>query len=213
MKTIYALGIGHNTPVFIDLALACGYEISGLYHYNDLRTGEIDHGYRIIGSFNDLYQLKDLSGKNFLLTMGDTKIRKEVAERIKSLGGTIPSLIHPTAVVSSFAQISDSGVYISCFSHIDADTTIDEGTIILSGVNISHTNKIGKYCFFAGGSTVGAYTTIEDNVFFGQAALSISHKVAHIGKNALVGARALITKDVPENAVVSGSPARIIRFQ
>lgn len=213
MEEIYALGIGHNTPVFIDLAVACGYSIAGLYHYNDTRTGEEDHGFKILGSFDDLYQLKDLSGKNFLLTMGDTSIRKMVAEKIKSLGGNIPSLIHPTAVVSSYAQISDIGVYISCFSHIQADTIIDEGTIILSGVNISHTNKIGKYCFFAGGATVGAYTTIEDNVFFGQAALSISHKVARIGKNALVGARALITKDVPENAVVSGSPARIIRFQ
>ncbi len=213
MKEIYALGIGHNTPVFIDLAVACGYSIAGLYHYNDARTGETDHGFKIIGSFDDLYQLKDLSGKNFLLTMGDTSIRKAVAEKIKSLGGKIPTLIHPTAVVSSFAKVSDSGVYISCFAHIQADTSIDEGTIILSGVNISHTNKIGKYCFFAGGSTVGAFTEIENEVFFGQGALSISRKVRTIGENALIGARSLLTKDVPANAVVAGSPAKILRFQ
>ena len=40
-KEIYALGIGHNTPVSIDLAESCGYKIAGLYHYNDTRTGEI----------------------------------------------------------------------------------------------------------------------------------------------------------------------------
>lgn len=40
-KDLYALGIGHNSPVFIDLALACGYSIAGLYHYNNTRTGEI----------------------------------------------------------------------------------------------------------------------------------------------------------------------------
>ena len=45
MKDIYVLGIGHNTPVFIDLAEICGYTIAGLYHYNDDRTGQVDHGF------------------------------------------------------------------------------------------------------------------------------------------------------------------------
>ena len=54
MKEIYALGVGHGTPIFIELAEACGYKVGGLYHYNDARTGESDHGYIILGSFNDL---------------------------------------------------------------------------------------------------------------------------------------------------------------
>ena len=56
IKKIYALGIGRNTPVFIDLAEAYGYTIAGLYHYNDDRTGEYDHGFEILGSFEDLYK-------------------------------------------------------------------------------------------------------------------------------------------------------------
>ena len=35
MKKIYILGIGHNTPVYIELAENCGYQIEGLFHYND----------------------------------------------------------------------------------------------------------------------------------------------------------------------------------
>lgn len=58
MKKIYALGVGHNTPVFIDLALDCGYEIVGLYHYNGDKTGEVDHGYKILGSFDDLLKFR-----------------------------------------------------------------------------------------------------------------------------------------------------------
>ena len=49
---IFILGVGHNTPVFINLAYDCGYDVVGLYHYNDERTGEIDHGVKIIGSFD-----------------------------------------------------------------------------------------------------------------------------------------------------------------
>lgn len=210
-KQIYALGVGHNTPVFIDLAEQCGYEILGLYHYNNERTGETDHGFRILGSFDDLFSSEDLCNKKYLLTMGDNDIRCQLTEKIISLGGNVPSLIHPTSVVSRFACIAKVGVYISAFTHIQADTKIGQGTVILSGVNISHTNNIGNYCFLAGGVTIGAYTTMEDHVFIGQGTLSISGKVGKIGTHAYVGARALLTKSVEAYNIVAGSPARIIK--
>ena len=210
MKEIYALGVGHNTPVFIDLAEACGYRIVGLYHYNDSRTGEYDHGFEILGSFDDLLSAPTLFEKNFLLTMGDNKIRAELSEKILEKGGNIPSLVHPTAVFSRFARIAETGVYISPFVYVQADSSINKNTIVLSHVNISHNTTIGKNCFLAGNATVGAYTIVEDGVFIGQGALSISGKVSKIGRNAYIAARALITKDVPENVVVVGAPARVM---
>lgn len=210
-KEIYALGIGHNTPVFIDLAMDCGYTIAGLYHYNNERTGEIDHGFQIIGSFDDLFAQKDLTGKNFLLTMGDSNIRESLAKRITSLGGKVPSIIHPTAVISRFAQISPNGVYISAFSFVQADSIVRDNTVILSHVNISHTTTIGRSCFIAGGATVGAYTEVEDHVFIGQGALTISGKTKVIGHHSYVGARALATKPVAPFSIVAGFPARVIK--
>lgn len=210
-KEIYALGVGHNTPVFIDLALDCGYEVVGLYHYNNDRTGESDHGYEILGSFEDLFSKKSLKGQNFLLTMGDSKIRTGLSKKIIDKGGVVPTLIHPTSVISKFANISDVGVYISAFSFVQADSSVGENTVILSHVNISHTTHIGKGCFIAGGAVIGAYTNMEDNVFIGQGALSISGKVATIGQGAYVGARSLLTKDVLANTVVAGIPAKVIK--
>ena len=211
LKEIYALGVGHNTSVFIDLAEACGYAVKGLYHFNDERTGEIDHGFEILGSFEDLLSNPTLKGMNFLLTMGDNKIRTELSNQIISLGGVIPSLIHPTAVISRFAKISPVGVYISPFTYVQADSSIGDNTVLLSHVNISHTTNIGRSCFIAGGATIGAYTTMEDFVFVGQGALSISAKAKQIGHHAYIGARSLLTRDIPANVVVAGSPARILR--
>ena len=210
-KELYALGIGHNSPVFIDLALACGYKIAGLYHYNDTRTGEMDHGYEIIGSFEDLFAKVSLEGMSFLLTMGDNRIRTELSDKIIEKGGCVPTLIHPTSVISAFAKISDVGVYISPYTYVQADSTVGSNTVLLSHVNISHTTHIGNSCFIAGGATVGAYTEMEDFVFVGQGALSISAKAKHIGHHAFIGARSLLTRDVPPCVVVAGSPARILR--
>lgn len=208
---IYALGVGHNTPVFIDLAEACGYIIKGLYHFNNERTGELDHGFEILGSFEDLLSKPTLKGMNFLLTMGDNKIRAELSNQIISLDGEVPSLIHPTAVISRFAKVSPIGVYISPFTYVQADSSIGDNTVLLSHVNISHTTKIGNSCFIAGGATIGAYTTVEDFVFVGQGALSISGKVRTIGEKAYVGARCLITRDVPKNVIYSGCPGKVIK--
>lgn len=211
MKTIYLLGIGHNTPVFIDLAESCGYTIMGLYHYTDGITGEELHGFKVLGTFEDLFRSKDLSGRHFLLTMGDNIIRTNIAKRIRSVGGNIPSIIHPTAVISRFAEIA-YGVLISPFSYIQAYSAIARDTTILSGVNISHNCKIGEGCFIAGGATIGAYTTVGDHVFVGQGVLTISKKVEQIGNNAYIGAGSLVTKSVSPYTTVVGRPAKPIKL-
>lgn len=51
--------------------------------------------------------------------------------------------------------------------------------------------------------------TIEDNVWIGGAAILLPG--VRIGKNAVVGAGAVVTRDVPPNTVVAGIPARTIR--
>lgn len=210
IKKIYLLGVGRNTPVFIDLAEHCGYEVAGLYHYNDDKTGEMEHDFKIIGSFDDLYKRENLNNMNFLLTMGDNAIRTAVAQKLRNKGGQVPALVHPTAIISRFAKIEE-GVCISAFSYVQADSSIGQDTIILSGVNISHNNIIGKGCFIAGGATVGAYTTVSDFVFIGQGVLTISSKVKNIGEGAYIGAGSLITKSIVSSDIVAGRPAKSIK--
>ena len=51
---------------------------------------------------------------------------------------------------------------------------------------------------------------IEDNVYIGTNA-TILPSCSHIGKNAIIGAGAVVTKDVPENTTVAGIPAQVIK--
>jgi maltose O-acetyltransferase len=50
---------------------------------------------------------------------------------------------------------------------------------------------------------------IEDNVWLGGGAILLPG--IKIGRNAVVGAGAVVTRSVPENVVVAGNPARVIR--
>ncbi len=208
-KEIFALGVGLSTICRIELAEACGYTVSALYHYNADRTGESDHGYKIVGSFKDLFS-QDIKGKNFLLTMGDMKIRKELTERIISMGGFVPTLIHPTALVSPHANISDNGVLIEAQTIVQSDVLIKEGAFICGQSMICHQAKLDEYCFIGPQALVGAVNHVGPFAFIGQKSLLISRKNIEIGEYAMVGAGSVVTRSVVPESVVVGSPAKII---
>lgn len=206
-KEIYILGIGGSTPLFIDLAEACGYSVKGLYHYNDTRTGEIDHGFTILGSFDDLYK-QNIQNKNFMLSMGDMHIRQVVAEKLLSLGANIPTMVHPSAQISRFSKISDSGVLIGAGCIIQADCQIASHVVIRDMALICHQVRIDEYCFVGPKALVGAHTSLEKSSFIGQGAILISGKVSNVGEKATIGAGAVVTKPVEEKDTVIGFPAK-----
>lgn len=210
MKEIYVLGVGGSTPVFVDIAEACGYKIAGLYHYNADRTGDYEHGCPILGSFDDLYK-SAVKGNMFLLSQGDMKIRKEVTERIKSFGGIVPTLIHPTAVISKYARISDEGVVIGANCVVQADAVVKAGAVLRDMALICHQTVIGHYCFIGPKALVGAHIVVEDFAFVGQDALLVSGKVGVMGRGSLLGAGSVLTKGLPSGVVAVGNPARVIK--
>jgi sugar O-acyltransferase (sialic acid O-acetyltransferase NeuD family) len=209
-KAIYILGVGRNTEVYIDLVEACGYNLAGLYHYNDDRTGENVHGVPILDSSTNLFKKPSLAGMQFAISVGDNKIRSELANTLRNKGGFFPTLIHPSSVVSKFATLGQ-GVAVNSCSVVQAGVSIDVDTVISSNVTLGHTCRIGKACYLALGAVVGAYVTVEDKVLIGLNSVIISSKADYIGENAIVGAGTVVTKKVDANTIVAGNPARIIK--
>ena len=209
MKEIYALGVGHGTPIFIELAEACGYRVGGLYHYNDSRTGESDHGFPILGSFDDLLHSTNIEGMNFVLTMGDMNIKRVLSKKLYQKGGVLPSLIHPQTNISRFSHISECGVLICSQCEVHSDAVIDEGCVLWHRATIEHDTHLYQYVFVGPNAYIGAYTEVGNNAFIGQCSVLVSDKAKSIGAYSLVGAGSLVTKPVPDKVIVAGSPARI----
>lgn len=208
MNEIYILGVGHNTVVYMELAELNGYCVKGLYHCAEGQTGNSIHGIKIIGTHDELLSCESLKGMTFALSMGDNDIRLKLAKRIRDKGGSIPTLIHPTAFISKYAFL-DKGVVVHSNATIQPEVVIGSETVISFNTGIVHNSIIGKGCYIAGNSIVGAYTTLEDGVFVGQGAIIISGKVSKVGKKSIIGAGSIVTKNVPPYSVLKGNPGRI----
>lgn len=96
----------------------------------------------------------------------------------------------------------DSGLYIGHAFNI----VISSKSKIGKNVNLSHDVTIG---YDARGPKKG-YPVIEDNVYIASGARIIGN--VKIGNNVAIGANAVVTKDLPDNAVAVGVPAKIISY-
>ncbi|PJC50978.1 MAG: N-acetyltransferase [Nitrosopumilales archaeon CG_4_9_14_0_2_um_filter_34_16] len=121
-----------------------------------------------------------------------------------------------------FSYVGDNtvigdNVKIGSLAHVDYDVKIGENTKIEGQVYIPPLSRIGKNVFIGPAAvlTNDPYpmcdkmigVTIEDNVIIG--ARAVIKAGVTVKKNSVVAMGAVVTRDVPEDSVVIGSPATI----
>ena len=128
----------------------------------------------------------------------------------------IPARIEPGALIRENVTIGKSAV-IMMGAVINIGAIIGEGTMIDMGAVLGGRATVGKNCHVGAGAVLAGViepasakpVIVEDGVLIGANAVVIEG--VHIGKGAVVAAGAVVIEDVPENAVVAGCPARVIK--
>lgn len=91
-----------------------------------------------------------------------------------------------------------------------AMVTIGDGCMLGPNVEIiTVTHPVDDYEMRAGGWEIAHPVTIGKNVWFG-AGVTVLPGVT-IGDNAVIGARSVVTSDIPANTIAVGTPARVVR--
>src|SRR6478609_573993 len=115
---------------------------------------------------------------------------------------TLPPGIHPTARISAFCSV-DAGLY--------GFTQINARSWLLQHAHVGHDAYIGCDVEISTGAVVGGHCIVLDGARIGLNATILPH--TRIGRGALIGAGAVVTKDVPDGEVWAGNPARPLAKQ
>jgi tetrahydrodipicolinate N-acetyltransferase len=128
----------------------------------------------------------------------------------------IHARIEPGAIIRENVTIGNNAV-IMMGAVINIGAVIGEGTMIDMNAVVGGRGTIGKNCHIGAGAVIAGVieppsakpVVVEDNVLVGANAVILEG--VRVGKGAVVAAGAIVVDDVPENVVVAGVPARIIK--
>ncbi|RLQ92921.1 2,3,4,5-tetrahydropyridine-2,6-dicarboxylate N-acetyltransferase [Planomicrobium sp. Y74] len=129
----------------------------------------------------------------------------------------INSRIEPGAFIRENVEIGNNCI-IMMGAVINIGSVIGDGTMIDMGVIMGGRATVGKNCHIGAGAVLAGViepasatpVIVEDNVMIGANAVVLEG--VRIGQGAVVAAGAIVIEDVPENSVVGGTPARVLKL-
>lgn len=160
--------------------------------------------FAVLGSSSLLGKTLMPSEYQIAIAIGNNLARANIFNQIQQIGFESPIIIHPSAVVSRFAQIG-AGSVIFAQAVIQAASQIGRGVIINTAATIDHDCIIGDFAHIspaahlAGGTQVGEQSWLGIN--------SCTKQFIKIGKNVIVGAGGVVVKNISDGITVVGNPA------
>jgi len=208
MKKAIIVGAGTYGQVYAE-HLKDIYDVVGYIDDNEKLIGNIIDGIKVLGNTQFLYQQQDKNCAVFV-PIGNNEVRVTILDKLVNLGFETPSFIHSQAIVHDNVKIGNA-CYLLSGSNIRPFAVLKDYVMIDNGAYIAHHTFVEKGCFFSQCSNIGASINIQQNAYFGMGSILMTG-VKNVGKNTIIGAGAVVIRDVPDYAVVVGNPGKIIKY-
>ena len=141
-----------------------------------------------------------------IVAIGDNATRLHKSKTFLQSGITLATLLHPSAVISRFAQIGPGTVVLAnavvnpfaaigdaCI--VNTSSVVEHDCILCDGVHISPKAALGGRVVIGEKSWICIGSTVANNL--------------NIGANTIIGAGAVVLQDVPNDVLAAGVPATI----
>lgn len=200
-KRIVIVGASGHGKVVADIAKNVGYE--EIIFLDDNCNLKECGTYPVAGVVSD-YIMYDC---DMVVAIGNAEIRKYIQTKIKQHGKTLTTLVHPAAVIGENVTVGE-GTVVMAGVVINAHSTIGKGCIINTCASVDHDCIVEDYTHISVGSHLAGTVFVGEKTWIGIGAV-VSNNI-RIAANCIIGAGAVVVKDIMNQGVYIGVPAKML---
>ncbi len=197
-KKLVIIGASGHGKVIADIALKNGYEIIGFLDDNENVKKIL--GFNVIGKVAEIHKWVD--DCEFVIAIGNNVIRESIAETYNVKWAT---LIHPTVNIGLDVKIGE-GTVIMAKAVLNSSVTVGKHCIVNTGAIVEHDNVLEDYVHISPNATLAGTVCVGKKTHIGVGAV-VRNNLSIVG-DVIVGAGAVVVKNISEDGVYMGVPAR-----
>ena len=143
-----------------------------------------------------------------VIAVGEPKDKISLYNKVKDAGYSFANVIHPSAHISPSA-ILGKGIVIKEGVVISSDAVVEDNVCLEFYALIGHDCIIHKNCQISSHVTIGGYSEVGEGTYIAQC-IPVKDNIK-IGAYAVIGMGAVVLRDIPENVIAMGNPARAMK--
>jgi sugar O-acyltransferase (sialic acid O-acetyltransferase NeuD family) len=204
---IYIIGTGGFAKEVYFLVKATNlYEFKGFIDYKP-KNASLTVGVESFPIIDEDKFLNDYKWSNIAIGVGQPHLLKVLSEKFKNFNK--PNIIHPSFISDSKNIIMGVGNIITAGVIFTTNITIGSFNVFNLNMTIGHDSTIGNQNVFNPSTNISGNNKIGDGNLFGVGSISLEN--LKIGNNNVIGASALLTRNINDNGVYVGIPAKMIK--
>lgn len=205
-----ASGLGSELRVIAQLINEKELRWSEMFFVDDdpAKNGTELAGMKVM-SFIKAIEIYGKENLEFVLSIGEPAVKDIIYQKLKDNDCMVTNLFHPTANIDP-TSIFGEGIVIGRMAGIPPYGVFGNNIKVNGFTAIGHNVQLGDNVVVSAFAFIGGDTKIGRNTYIGPHACL--RNGINIGENVIVGMGSVVTKDVPDNAVVYGNPAKVMRY-
>ncbi len=199
------VGAGGHAKVIVEILRHAG-RFRPVACVSPTRRIETVLGVPVVGSDDALPLLFRHGVRHAFVAIGDNALRCRLIDNVKRLGFSLATAVSPAAHLAASCRIHP-GAALMPGCCVGSDTLVAEGVIVNTGAVADHDCQLLQCCHVGPGASLAGSVHVQPLAFVATGATVIPNRT--IGQSAIVGAGAVVVRDIPANMLAVGVPARV----
>jgi len=184
------------------------WNILGFIDDNKEAYGETINGVKVIGNVNSIQEMGEIY---VAVGVGSPTIKEKIIQKIKEFSNVrYTNLIHPSVIIAPYAKLGIGNI-ICANNILSVNCKIHNFVTVNLDCTVGHDVILEDFVTVSPGVNLSGFVTVKKKTDIGTGS-SVIQGIT-IGGNSIIGAGAVVVKDIPANCTAVGAPAKPIKFK